>query len=337
MTDDFDTRVETWLRDRARPDPTSLEAVRTSIDALPPRRRSPQRSLFAAAAAVIAVVAIGVSALFISTQPNGTAPTPPSRPVPPDPAAFAGDPRLNACYGAAGPVEFVFEMPHARDYQHHFPAMLLAPELDVDDPALAVVFASDSPALIGGSRPPSAIRDPTPTNPNERWVCILVGGTPNVYENVDISGMQVDLGDGPLASTSESPTSSPASPSSTPTLTPAPPPSEAVEAPWRDSDLVASTSVRTIVGPGHCGWESTVWMFIDDKELYLRDPDGIFADVEVGAFLPDTTLPSDAHDTGLSSNGRRLFTVPSGDAVYVRTSTGVERWPRSTDPFMGCA
>lgn len=80
-----------------------------------------------------------------------------------------------------------------------------------------------------------------------------------------------------------------------------------------------------------------MWLFIDDKELYLRDPEGIFADVEVGAFIPDTLLPSDARDTGLSSNGRRLFTVPGGDAVYVQTSTGVERWPRSTDPYMGCA
>jgi hypothetical protein len=78
-------------------------------------------------------------------------------------------------------------------------------------------------------------------------------------------------------------------------------------------------------------------MHIGDEELYLRDPEGIFADVEIGTFLADTALPSDAIDTGLSSNGRRLFTVPSGDAVYVQTPTGVERWPRSTDPFMGCA
>ncbi|MEO8437833.1 MAG: hypothetical protein ABI562_05180 [Chloroflexota bacterium] len=113
-------------------------------------------------------------------------------------------------------------------------------------------------------------------------------------------------------------------------------PARPLEAPWRDSDLVTSTTVRTLVGPAHCGWESTVWMFIDDKTLFLRDPTGVFADIEVGPFLLDATLPSDAHETGLSSNGRRLFTVPSGDAVYIQTSTRVERWPRSTDPFMGC-
>ena len=336
MTDDFETRVEAWLRDRARPDPASLEAVRASIDALPSRRQ-PRRAWLAGLAAVVAVAVIGLSALIL--VPGGrTGPILPMRPMPPDPAAFTGDPRLNACYEDAGPVEFAFEMPHARDYQRHLPAMLLSPELDVDDPAFAVVFASDSPALIGGSRPPNATIDPNQSsNPNERWVCILVGGTPNVYENVDISGMRVDLGDPSTAPSSASPAPSPALPSSTPTLTPAPPPGEGVDTPWRDADLVPTSTVRTFVGPEHCGWESTVWMFIDDKELYLRDPDGIFADVEVGAFDPDTALPSDAQDTGLSSLDRRLFTVPSGEAVYIQTSTGVERWPRSTDTFKGCA
>jgi hypothetical protein len=338
MNDEFETRVETWLRERARPDPESLEAVRGSIDTLSPRRRRPQRAWLAGVAAVIAVLAIGASALLLSWPPSGTAPSLPSVPGPPDPAAFAGDPRLRACYEAAGPVEFAFEMPHARDYQRHFPAMLLAPELDVDDPAFAVVFASDAPPVVGGSAPSSATSDPNgSSNPNDRWVCILVGDTPNVYSNVDISGMRVDLGETTAASPTASPTASPASPSSTPTLTPEPPPSAAVEAPWRDSNLVPSPTVRSSVGPAHCGWESTVWLFIDDKELYLRDPDGIFADVEVGAFLPDTALPNEARDAGLSSQGRRLFTVPRGDAVYVETPTGVERWPRSTDPFIGCA
>jgi len=223
MTDDFETRVEAWLDDRARPDPASLEAVRASIDGLPPRRRSPQRTWLAGAAAVIAVVVIGASALVLSLRPNGTATILPSRPVPPDPAAFAGDPRLNACYGAAGPVEFAFEMPHARDYQRHFPAMLLAPELDVDDPAFAVVFASDSPALVGGARPPSATVDPTESlNPNERWVCILVSGTPNVYENVDISGMRIDLGDATASQAPATPLpTDPVDPSWTPPPLPA--------------------------------------------------------------------------------------------------------------------
>jgi len=336
MTDDFETRVETWLSERARPDRASLQAVRDSIDALPSRRQRPLRAWLAGVAAVVAVAAIGLSAL-LSTLPGRTGPILPIRPVPPDPAAFAGDPRLAACFGTAGPVGFAFEMPHARDYQRHFPAMLLSPELDVDEPAFVVVFASDAPPLVGGARPPSATIDPGPSNPNERWVCILVGGTPNVYENVDITGMRVDLGDVPDASPSASPASNPVSPASTPTLTPAPPPRSGDEDPWRDANLVHSGTVRSSVGPPHCGWESTVWLHIGDEELYFRDPDGIFTNVEIGAFLPDTALPSDAIDTGLSSQGRQLFTVPSRDAVYIQTPTGVERWPRSTDTSIGCA
>lgn len=108
------------------------------------------------------------------------------------------------------------------------------------------------------------------------------------------------------------------------------------DAPWLDAHGTSSAKVRSIAGPAHCGWESTVWLFLDDR-LYLRDPTGIFKDVEVGAYLADTELPSDARDTGLSSHDHLLFTTSDGDAVFVQTPAGVERWPRSTDAFLGCA
>lgn len=445
MNDEFETRVGTWMRDRARPDPASLASVLGSIDTLPERRGRRRRGWLLATAAVVAVVAVGASAFMFASRPDGYAPSGPNRPVPPDPAAFAGDPRLAACFGSAGPVEFAFEMRHARDYQRHLPAMLLSPELDVDDPGFVVVFASGAELPVGGGA--FASRDTTSPNPNQRSVCILVGGVPNLYEHVDISGMGADIGTGDAtASLQPSPTTSPsAGPAPTPTVAPAPawtgdllaqlecqgdpqliggevgeistggrtgtaspypwlyaldaedmPLEGWVEAPkvdWESGDskfvryvnevegrvvaiivmhvIVGDWSVagyracaaaefdplrgrstddapwldpaglvsgvRTIVGPAHCGWQSTVWMFIDDKNLFLRDPTGIFADVEVGAYLPDTSLPSDAHDTGLTSHGRRLFTVPDGSAVFVKTSTAVERWPRSTDPLIGCA
>ena len=214
MNDDFDTRVGAWLRDRAQPDPASLQAVRGSIDALPPRHPGRRRAWQFSAAAVVALVAIGVSAVLVLPQQSGTAPT---RPAPPDPAAFVGDPRLAACFGTAGPVEFVFVMPHARDYQRHFPAMLLAPELDVDDPAFVVVFASGAQLLIGGGpRPSSSGGTATSPNPNERSVCILVGDAPNLYENVDIYGMRAYLGGSSEPSASPSP--SPSEPTPDPSL-----------------------------------------------------------------------------------------------------------------------
>lgn len=213
MNDDFDTRAGAWLRDRAQPDPASLQAVRGSIDTLPSRHAGRRRAWRLSVATLVALVAIGASAVLVLPQQSGTAPT---RPAPPDPAAFVGDPRLAACLGTAGPVEFVFVMPHARDYQRHFPAMLLAPELDVDDPAFVVVFASGAQLLIGGGpHPSSSGGTATSPNPNERSVCILVGDAPNLYENVDISGMRASLGGSlePSASPSPSPSRSTADPS----------------------------------------------------------------------------------------------------------------------------
>jgi hypothetical protein len=165
MKDDFDAIVGAWMRETARPDPTSLAAVRRSLETLPGRRRRRSRG-FVAAAAVLAVLSIGLAAILVRPESSGGPSHSPS-PTPPNPGAFAGDPRLAACLGAAGPIEFVFELPHARDYRRHFPAMLLAPELDVDDPAFAVVFAAGAQLLVGGSGP-SATPGPR-TSPDPSW------------------------------------------------------------------------------------------------------------------------------------------------------------------------
>jgi hypothetical protein len=110
------------------------------------------------------------------------------------------------------------------------------------------------------------------------------------------------------------------------------------DAPWVDASGRPTMAVRTIVGPAHCGWESTVWLFMDgDSRLYLRDPRGVLRKVSVGRYLPTTKLPIDAVATGLQTGGRELFTTPNRDYVYIRTPNGVERWPRSSDPFIGCA
>ena len=110
------------------------------------------------------------------------------------------------------------------------------------------------------------------------------------------------------------------------------------DAPWVDTNGLPTTAVRTIVGPGHCGWESTVWLFTDgDKRLYIRDPLKVLQHVEVGRYLEGTTMPKDAVASGYKSVDRELFTTPNKDFVYIRTPSGVERWPRSTDTMIGCA
>ena len=213
MTGDFDETVRAWLRDRAGPDPAALAAVYTSLATLPPRaaRRSPRMSAVAAAVAVL-LVALGTVAIVGLPRSVGG----PLVPPPPDPAAFAGDPRIAACFGDTAPVEFVFEMPHARDYQRHLPKMLLSPELDVDAPGFVVIYAA-------GAHPMTGPAESMPSDPDHRTICILVDGVPSVYDDVDISGMQVDLGDAATEPPAPSPSDPPDSGlSTTPTQAPAP-------------------------------------------------------------------------------------------------------------------
>jgi hypothetical protein len=110
------------------------------------------------------------------------------------------------------------------------------------------------------------------------------------------------------------------------------------DAPWVDANGLSTMVVRTVVGQFNCGWESTVWLFTDgDKRLYIRDPLKVLQHVEVGRYLERTTMPKDAVPSGYKSVDRELFTTPNKDFVYIRTPSGVERWPRSTDTMIGCA
>ena len=195
MTQPFEDRVRDRLDERGTPDEVAMSTVTTRIDSsLPVRRRRPAWSVAARRG-----------------SPRG--PRGRRRPgVPPDrpsarparsarPGGICRGSRLAHCFGPSGTVEFAFVMPHARDYQRHFPAMLCRPELDVDDPAFVVVFAAGGDPIIPlfpalGASPVAAI--------GGRAMCVLVGDTPNLYAGVDIAGMQVDLG---TSATSTSPVS----------------------------------------------------------------------------------------------------------------------------------
>ena len=109
------------------------------------------------------------------------------------------------------------------------------------------------------------------------------------------------------------------------------------DAPWSDATGQATEEVHTITGPGHCGWQSTVWLHRGDA-LYIRDPGGIFATRTVRPYAEPGALPSSAVDTGLHSVRWRLFAGPSPRVAWmVRPDGGVEAWPRAKDPEMGCA
>lgn len=437
MSDNFEDLLKRWLRDRAGDDRSAVQALAGNVAALPPRRPNRTRPL-AVAASVIVMLGLLAFALprfgGVGTEATSTPTQSPTLLVGPD--AFAADLRLAVCtIGLPTDMEYVFEMTHARDYQRYFPAMLLSPELDVDDAALVVVYREGFEPVFGGV--PGAER-PTP-RAGHRTVCVAVGTERSVYGDVDIAGMttavtpsatqgstdatpdlvpvwainldaQLDCDSPPQEIGGEIRTLQPVGETGTASPWPwlyqeddadlplegwteepkvpwetgesdlmryinvvegrlkaviimgghstdggpgnweivafrACPPNEydhlrgrtTDDAPWIDADGQPTTLARTIVGPGHCGYESTVWLFLDgDSRLYLRDPLGVLRDVWVGDYLPSTTLPNDAEATGLRSRDRELFTTPNEDFVYIQTPAGVERWPRSTNPLIGC-
>ena len=195
MSDDLDEILKGWMARRGAADHFALEELAGHVAVLPPRRRR-QIGPLASAAAVL--LALGIAAIaLIPRSSSGTAE--PSAPVPPDPAAFAGDPRLAQCGATVATALDVFEMTHARDYHRYLPAMLFAPELDVDAPALVVVFRAmqsypgGAPPAVGQTLPPARS-----LAPNVHDICILVGTDPqiaerNAYADVDTTGLTATI------------------------------------------------------------------------------------------------------------------------------------------------
>jgi hypothetical protein len=108
--------------------------------------------------------------------------------------------------------------------------------------------------------------------------------------------------------------------------------------------------INVYEGADHCQWESVTFMNIGwpvgtlsnargDWRQYVRDPNGLFDDsaLHVG-YLSDTSLPSDATDTGYHRGPWHLWVSPAqaDDAVFVvNTDTGaIERWGRATPPIL---
>jgi hypothetical protein len=103
-------------------------------------------------------------------------------------------------------------------------------------------------------------------------------------------------------------------------------------------------------GASHCQWETVTFMNIGwpvgtlsnaqgDWRQYVRDPNGLFDDgaLHVG-YLSDTSLPSDAEDTGYHRGPWHLWVSPTqaDDAVFVvnAETSAVERWGRATPPIL---
>ena len=91
------------------------------------------------------------------------------------------DPATGGCGGGPGTpnrISIAFTLDHAREIWLHFPMFARAPELETDAPAVVVVMPG-----------PVMIRTTGHADPNaSNAVCVKVGGVPNIYTNVDMSG-----------------------------------------------------------------------------------------------------------------------------------------------------
>ena len=106
---------------------------------------------------------------------------------------------------------------------------------------------------------------------------------------------------------------------------------------WKDSSgkAVSTETIRSFPGPGHCGWDSAVWLNVGGN-VYFRDPQGVMGEWTKTKFEPHAQLPPSATDSGYRSGKWSLWLDPGKDAYLVFNGT-VERWPRSLDPQIGCA
>ncbi|MFD4505241.1 hypothetical protein [Streptomyces sp. NPDC058457] len=108
---------------------------------------------------------------------------------------------------------------------------------------------------------------------------------------------------------------------------------------WTDARgrRVPVSKITSSSGPEHCGWQSAHFLTLGGT-TYVRDPHGVFAEGSelAGRYDGDTTMPADAHDTGYRFRDWRLWLTDDGDTAYVRTSHGVEAWPRERRGF-ACA
>jgi hypothetical protein len=93
---------------------------------------------------------------------------------------------------------------------------------------------------------------------------------------------------------------------------------------WVDQDGHPA-HLTSSVGPGHCGWESTLWLTLD-RRLYIRDPAGVLSEYTIAPFVPDAEPPKALLDTGIRSGERILLTGKDTRFVWVKTSKGLERW-----------
>ncbi|MEW6224106.1 MAG: hypothetical protein AB1627_05700 [Chloroflexota bacterium] len=175
MTDPLDDDLRELLARRTRVRPEDLAPLRHAIATLPPRRRS-RRGLLAAAAGI--VLLLGFGGLLVARLPLGTSG---AAPGPPDPAAFAGDPRLGECGVTSAGAVAIFELAHVRDYPRQLPAAYELKGLEADPEAPALVVVLDGP----GS--PDRMGSPAPEGSHD--LCLVIGADAATWTVTRVAGV----------------------------------------------------------------------------------------------------------------------------------------------------
>ncbi|MER5428217.1 hypothetical protein [Streptomyces sp. NPDC002588] len=105
----------------------------------------------------------------------------------------------------------------------------------------------------------------------------------------------------------------------------------------RSGGRVPTTTLSSHAGAEHCGWRSAHFLGTgrgEDYRQYVRDPGGVIAgDLLTSPYDGDVRMPADARDTGYRYKDRQLWLTEDRSTAYVRTSEGVEAWPRAKEPI----
>jgi hypothetical protein len=108
---------------------------------------------------------------------------------------------------------------------------------------------------------------------------------------------------------------------------------------WERGDQrVPQSVIRIYEGETHCDMDSALILEIDwpldgdstenAVHVFVRDPEGVFAENTVGSFVSDAELPDDATPTGWENDtGVELWLADDLSAAYAVDSDTVEAWP----------
>ncbi len=344
--DPFEGQVAEWLGDRGRTTASDVQHAADGIAHLPPRRTVSRRSLLTAVATIAVVIVVGAVLVGRVAIPGVSSP-------PPDPVPSTS----GQGFADATPTP-TSARPAATDPTE--PIGTPRPSIpDVPAPAWAADLAGQLDCVgdmvgLGGEIPDSGSAETYGATPEDALATFL--GPSNPYATLPASGFEplhlephwtefgysvdgrtktvVVLSDTTIYGTGwavmglrscDASEFDPATPLTFPVTV------------WTDDSgvRVSTETIRSHKGPAHCGFESATWLYVG-RQLFFRDPKHVMADWVSTTYDADASNPKRAEDSGYRSGETQLWIDPKGDAYLVGPDR-VERWPRSTDPDIGCA